>query len=310
MYLKFFGLKEDPFNISPDPRFFYLTDTLRETLSVLSYGIKSRKGFIVLTGGVGTGKTTILNIVLQWLRANSAATAFIHNPRLRPEEFLDYMMKDFGIPTSGLLKGKHLFRLNEWLLARYEAGQVVVLVVDEAQQLSFEMLEELRLLTNFETPTHKLLQIVLAGQPELDKIIRDPSLRQLRQRIALRCKTVPFTLEQTKTYIQTRLETAGCTSGEEVFSLESVAAVHRYSGGIGRVINLLCNQAMIGAFCESTKVVSARLVEEAARDLELDREGSGLDLEEHAAQAPGLKQGETQEEVEEILNWGKGRTNE
>lgn len=303
MYHKFFGLNEDPFNISPDPRFFYLTDTLRETLSVLSYGIKSRKGFIVLTGGVGTGKTTILNIMLQWLRANSAATAFIHNPRLRPEEFLDYMMKDFGIPTSGLVKGKHLFTLNEWLLKRYEAGQVVVLVVDEAQQLSSEMLEELRLLTNFETPTHKLLQIVLAGQPELDVAIRDPSLRQLRQRIALRCKTVPFTLEQTKTYIQYRLVTAGASG--ELFDNEAIANVHRYSGGIGRVINLICNQSLIGAYCEGTKVATARLVEEAARDLEYDDVAAEPYGQQPSTVAPALKKSTAPEDVEEISSGAK-----
>jgi len=302
MYHKFFGLTEDPFNMSPDPRFFYLTDTLRETLSVLSYGIKSRKGFILLTGGVGTGKTTILNVMLQWLRANSAATAFIHNPRLSPEEFLDYMMKDFGIPTSGLQKGKHLFRLNEWLLKRHEAGQVVVLVVDEAQQLSTEMLEELRLLTNFETPTQKLLQIVLAGQPELDKTIRSPGLRQLRQRIALRCKTVPFTLEQTRTYIRYRLETAGAKG--DLFDADAVAMVHRCSGGIGRVINLICNQALIGAYCEGLKVVNARLVEEGAKDLEFDEEPEQIEQEQGSV-TPMLKASATRVGAEEIPSGAK-----
>jgi type II secretory pathway predicted ATPase ExeA len=302
MYHKFFGLTEDPFNMSPDPRFFYLTDTLRETLSVLSYGIKSRKGFILLTGGVGTGKTTILNVMLQWLRANSAATAFIHNPRLSPEEFLDYMMKDFGIPTSGLQKGKHLFRLNEWLLKRHEAGQVVVLVVDEAQQLSTEMLEELRLLTNFETPTQKLLQIVLAGQPELDKTIRSPGLRQLRQRIALRCKTVAFTLEQTRTYIRYRLETAGAQG--DLFDADAIAMVHRCSGGIGRVINLICNQALIGAYCEGLKVVNARLVEEGAKDLEFDEEAEQGE-QAQASATPMLKANATRAGAEEIPSGAK-----
>jgi type II secretory pathway predicted ATPase ExeA len=302
MYHKFFGLTEDPFNMSPDPRFFYLTDTLRETLSVLSYGIKSRKGFILLTGGVGTGKTTILNVMLQWLRANSAATAFIHNPRLSPEEFLDYMMKDFGIPTSGLQKGKHLFRLNEWLLKRHEAGQVVVLVVDEAQQLSTEMLEELRLLTNFETPTQKLLQIVLAGQPELDKTIRSPGLRQLRQRIALRCKTVAFTLEQTRTYIRYRLETAGAKG--DLFDADAIAMVHRCSGGIGRVINLICNQALIGAYCEGLKVVNARLVEEGAKDLEFDEEAEQGE-QAQASATPMLKANATRAGAEEIPSGAK-----
>lgn len=302
MYHKFFGLTEDPFNMSPDPRFFYLTETLRETLSVLSYGIKSRKGFILLTGGVGTGKTTILNVMLQWLRANSAATAFIHNPRLKPEEFLDYMMKDFGIPTSGLQKGKHLFRLNEWLLKRHEAGQVVVLVVDEAQQLSTEMLEELRLLTNFETPTQKLLQIVLAGQPELDKTIRSPGLRQLRQRIALRCKTVAFTLEQTRTYIRYRLETAGAKG--DLFDADAIAMVHRCSGGIGRVINLICNQALIGAYCEGLKVVNARLVEEGAKDLEFDEEAEPSE-QEQASVTPILKASATRVAAEGMPSGAK-----
>jgi general secretion pathway protein A len=251
---------------------------------------------------VGTGKTTILNVMLQWLRANSAATAFIHNPRLSPEEFLDYMMKDFGIPTSGLQKGKHLFRLNEWLLKRHEAGQVVVLVVDEAQQLSIEMLEELRLLTNFETPTQKLLQIVLAGQPELDKTIRSPGLRQLRQRIALRCKTVAFTLEQTRTYIRYRLETAGAKG--DLFDADAIAMVHRCSGGIGRVINLICNQALIGAYCEGLKVVNARLVEEGAKDLEFDEEAEQGE-QAQASATPMLKANATRAGAEEIPSGAK-----
>src|SRR5579863_1397265 len=201
MYKKFFGLRENPFSVNPDPRYLVLTPHTEEALSVLTYGIQNRRGFILLTGEVGTGKTTLVNKLLEWLRRQGVATAFLFNPRLSAPQFFDFMMADFGIPCDGRQKGQVLIRLNHWLLERYRAGETAVLIVDEAQDLSFQMLEEIRLLTNLETATEKLLQIVLSGQPELDEKLRQPEVRQLRQRITLRCKTHPLSLEETTGYV-------------------------------------------------------------------------------------------------------------
>ena len=190
MYKKFFNLKENPFNVNPDPRYLFATRTTQEALACLTYGIETRKGFILLTGEVGTGKTTLLNKLLEWLHQKRVATAFVFNPRLSVSQFFDFMMADFGIPCESRMKSQVLLKLNQWLLERYQAGERAVLVVDEAQNLSEQMLEEIRLLTNLETSTEKLLQIVLAGQPELERKLNQPQLRQLRQRITLRAKTM------------------------------------------------------------------------------------------------------------------------
>ncbi len=191
MYKKFFGLKENPFNVNPDPRYLFLTQHTQEALACLTYGIETRKGFILLTGEVGTGKTTLINKMLEWLHKERVYTAFVFNPRLSVSQFFDFMMADFGIPCESRQKGQMLMKLNQWLLERYQAGERAVLIVDEAQNLSPQMLEEIRLLTNLETSTEKLLQIVLAGQPELEQKLNQPQLRQLRQRITLRAKDAP-----------------------------------------------------------------------------------------------------------------------
>jgi len=268
MYKKFFGLKESPFNVNPDPRFLYLTSHIQEALACLIYGIQTRKGFVLLTGEVGTGKTTVLNKVLEWCSQESIATAFLFNPRLTEAEFFDFMMADFGITPDSTMKSRTLMKLNQWLLEQYKNGRRVVLIVDEAQNLSTEMLEEIRLLTNLETSTAKLLQIVLAGQPELEDKVNDPQLRQLRQRITLWAKTGPLTLLETHGYVKERLRFAGST-GEEIFSPEAIEAVHRYAKGIPRMINLLCEHALISAFVEHRKTVSPKTMEEVARDFDL-----------------------------------------
>src|SRR5580704_1976338 len=268
MYKKFFGLKENPFNVNPDPRYLYLTPNTQEALACLTYGIETRKGFILLTGEVGTGKTTLINKMLKWLHKERVFTAFVFNPRLSVSQFFDFMMADFGIPCESHQKGQMLLKLNQWLLDRYRAGERAVLVVDEAQNLSPQMLEEIRLLTNLETSTEKLLQIVLAGQPELETKLNQPDLRQLRQRITLRAKTRQLTLEETRGYIQERLRIAG-TENVDIFSPEAVAAVHRYARGIARVTNLLCEHALVSSFVDQKNPVPAEIVEEVAHDFEL-----------------------------------------
>lgn len=268
MYEKHFNLTAAPFNLNPDPRFLYVTDAVKEALATLAYGIANRKGFVLLTGDVGTGKTTLLNVFMQWLAKHSAATAFIFNPRMEPDEFLDFMMADFGLSCESASKGRRLLALNNWLLERHGLRQPVVLIVDEAQQLSADMLEELRLLTNLETPTHKLLQIVLSGQTELDSILARPSLRQVRQRITLRCRTMPLTDLQTAEYIARRIQVAGAQS-VNIFDRESLELIHRYSGGIVRLINLICEQALISAFCDGETGITAKHIEHSARELQL-----------------------------------------
>jgi general secretion pathway protein A len=267
MYKTFFGLKENPFNVNPDPRYLFLTQHIQEALACLTYGIETRKGFILLTGEVGTGKTTLLNKMLDWLHQQGIATAFVFNPRLSVTQFFDFMMADFGIPCDTRIKSQMLLTLNHWLLERYQAGERAVLVVDEAQNLSPEMLEEIRLLTNLETSTEKLLQIVLCGQPELQQKLVQPELRQLRQRITLRARTRPLTLEETRGYIAERLRTAG-GDAEQIFTPEAVNALHRHAAGIPRVTNLLAEHALINGFVDQQKPISAETIDAVARDTE------------------------------------------
>lgn len=268
MYKEFFGLRANPFNVNPDPRFLFLTRHTEEALACLTYGVQSRKGFVLLTGEVGTGKTTLINKLLEWLRLQQVATAFVFNSRMNVPNFLDYMMADFGIPSDSRAKSQILLRLYNWLLDRYRAGETAVLIVDEAQNLADEVLEEIRMLTNLETFTEKLLQIVLVGQPELEQKLKQPHMRQLRQRLTLRAKTYPLTLDETKAYVQQRLRIAG-SNGQPIFSPEALVAIHRYSSGIPRVINLLCEHCLVSAFVDQQKLVGPAVVEIVARDFEL-----------------------------------------
>jgi len=268
MYKKFFGLRENPFNVNPDPRFLFQTPETKEALAALTYGVQRRRGFILLTGEVGTGKTTLLNKFLDWLRRERVATAFIFNPRLEVNQFLDFMMTDFGISNESCPKNQLLTRLNQWLLERYRTGETATLIVDEAQNLSLDILEEIRLLTNLETSTEKLLQIVLSGQPELKRLLSQPQLRQLRQRITLRCHTAPLSAEQTHGYILERLRVAGANS-EPVFDPGAIETVFQYSQGIPRVINLLCEHALITAYADGQRPVPAGVIQTVAKEFEL-----------------------------------------
>jgi general secretion pathway protein A len=269
MYQKFFGLRESPFNVNPDPRYLFLTRQIQESLAGLTYGIQNRKGFILLTGEVGTGKTTLLNRLLDWLHGQRVATAYIFNSRLDEKQLFDFIMAEFEIPCESREKSQVLMHLNQWLLERYRSGETAVLIVDEAQNLSTDVLEEIRLLTNLETSTEKLLQIVLTGQPELEEKLKLPQLRQLRQRITLRCRTSPLSLEETFGYIAERLRIAGA-NGAPIFSKESIQTAHRYSYGIPRVVNLLCEHSLINAYVDGIRPVPAQIVEEVAREFQLD----------------------------------------
>lgn len=273
MYKEFFGLRANPFNVNPDPRYLFLTRHTEEALACLTYGIQSRKGFVLLTGEVGTGKTTLINKLLEWLRLQQVATAFVFNSRMNVPQFLDYMMADFGIPCDSKSKSQILLRLYNWLLDRYRAGETAVLIVDEAQNLSDEVLEEIRMLTNLETFTEKLLQIVLVGQPELEQKLKQPQLRQLRQRLTLRAKTHPLSMEETKAYVQQRLRIAG-SNGQPIFDPEALISIHKFSNGIPRVVNLLCEHCLVSAFVDQQKVVAPGVVDAVARDFDLSTDAA------------------------------------
>ena len=275
MYKEFFGLRANPFNVNPDPRYLFLTRHTEEALACLTYGIQSRKGFVLLTGEVGTGKTTLINKLLEWLRLQQVATAFVFNSRMNVPQFLDYMMADFGIPVDSKSKSQILQRLYNWLLDRYRAGETAVLIVDEAQNLTDEVLEEIRMLTNLETFTEKLLQIVLVGQPELETKLKQPQLRQLRQRLTLRAKTHPLTMEETKAYVLQRLRIAG-SDGRQIFDPDALVSIHKYSLGIPRVVNLLCEHCLVSAFVDQKPTITAQIVDAVAGDFDLsDNTASG-----------------------------------
>jgi len=269
MYKSFFGLKENPFNVNPDPRYLFLTKEIEEALSGLMYGVQNRKGFITLIGEVGTGKTTLINRLVDWLHQRQVRTAFLFNSRMNTNQLFDFILAEFGISCESRTKSQQLMKLNQWLLERYRAGETTVLIVDEAQNLTYPVLEEIRLLTNLETSTEKLLQIVLSGQQELEEKLKLPQLRQLRQRIMLRCKTSPLTKEQTHDYIIERLRIAGA-SGELIFTPKTVETIHLYSLGIPRVVNLLCEHSLINAYVEQQRSISPKIVEDVAHEFQLD----------------------------------------
>lgn len=271
MYKRFFGLEENPFNVSPDPRYLFLTKQTQETLSGLMYGIETRKGIITLTGEVGTGKTTLVNRVLDLLRQRPTKTAFLFNSRMNSTQLFDFVLAEYDIQCESRSKSQQLMKLNQWLLERFASGETAVLIVDEAQNLTFPVLEEIRLLTNLETSTQKLLQIVLSGQPELEEKLNLPQLRQLRQRIMLRCKTSSLTKEETSAYIQERLRIAGAvTNGQPIFSDAAIEATYLYSLGIPRVVNLLCEHALINGYVEQQRPIQPKIVEDVAREFQLD----------------------------------------
>ena len=270
MYKQFFKLKKNPFEITPDPSFLFTTTKHKEALAALYYGVRQHKGFVVLTGEVGTGKTLLVRCLLQLFNRDSVAYAYIFNSVLAPLEFLQYIAGDFGLPSSGKTKSDLLLLLGNHLIERHRKKQTTVLVIDEAQHLSPEVLEEVRLLTNLETPQQKLLQILLIGQPELDEKLDSFELRQLKQRVALRARLQALTLEETRGYIRRRLQLASADpQATELFGDEALAVVYRYSRGILRLINTVCENVLITAYAEQSQVVTVEMVEDVARDLRL-----------------------------------------
>jgi len=267
MYKSYFGLRALPFGASPDPRFLFLRPQIQEALACLQYGIAARKGFVVMTGEVGTGKTTLLRAVLDTFAKGRVATAFLSNPRLDVLGFFEIVLTDFGIPPLSRTKSGMLLQLNSWLIERFRARQLCVIVIDEAQNLSWDLLEEIRLLTNLETTSEKLVQIVLSGQPELEEMLLNPKVRQLRQRVSLWVRTQALNSEETQAYIGERLRIA--VASEPVLLPEAMELVYYYSKGIPRIINLICEHTLINAYAEQVKPIPAHIVESVGLELDL-----------------------------------------
>lgn len=270
MYKRFYNLQRNPFEITPDPSFLFTTKKHNEALATLYYGVRRHKGFVVLTGEVGTGKTLLIRSLLQILKLSNVHYAYVFNSRLGSMEFLQYVAGDFRLPISTKSKSELLLELSGFVISRFKKGLTTVLVVDEAHHLSEEVLEEIRLLTNLETTEEKLLQILLVGQPELDEKLDSISLRQLKQRIALRSTLSPLVLEETDGYIRRRLQVAGNTNPDGVFPFETVLEIHRHSGGIPRLINTLCENALIYGYARQASKITPQMIEEIAVDFRLN----------------------------------------
>jgi general secretion pathway protein A len=270
MYKRFYNLQRNPFEITPDPTFLFATKKHNEALAALYYGVRRRKGFVVLTGEVGTGKTLIVRCLLEVLNRANVAYAYVFNPRLSPVEFLQYIAGDFRLATSGKTKSDLLLALSDFVISRHQKGLTTVLVVDEAHHLSTDLLEEVRLLTNLETPLAKLLQILLVGQPELDDKLDAIDLRQLKQRIALRSHLGALNFDETQGYIYRRLQLAGNSNPAQLFPLDTIREVHRQAHGIPRLINTLCENALINGYAKQAQSVTSEIVEEIAADFRLN----------------------------------------
>ncbi len=273
MYKSYFQLTRNPFDLTPDPTCFVPTERHNETLASLYYGVRRHKGFVVVTGEVGTGKTLLLRCLLRLLEESRDITyAYIFNNRLNSTEFLQYMLLDFGLPASGKNKCEMLFDLSQFLVSRSSRQMTTVLIVDEAHLLSDELLEEVRLLSNLETYDDKLLQIVLVGQPELDEKLDSKGLRQLKQRIALRTHLAPLSPEETQRYIEHRLQIAGAdSSASSLFSPKATAMVFRFSRGFPRLINTICENSLLTAYARQVPVITPDIVKQVAREFRLDR---------------------------------------
>ena len=272
MYNAFFGFTENPFNLSPDPSFLFRSSQHEEVLANLIYGVQSRKGFIVLSGEVGTGKTTMLECLRDFLASQQVAYASIFNSRLTPEQFFEMVAYDFDLRCTRTSKTEVLFALNQMLLERVNQGRNTVLIVDEAHNLDWDVLEEIRLLGNLENRRGKLLQIILAGQQELDRKMEAPEYRQLKQRIALRCLLKPLEMQESIEYIHSRMAIAGMPE-QKVFPPEILAEIHYRAQGIPRLINALSDNLLLTAFAMESKTATSEMLDEVTADMRLDYPG-------------------------------------
>lgn len=292
MYNAFFGITDNPFNLSPDPAFLYRSSQHEEALANLIYGVQSRKGFIVLTGEVGTGKTTMLECLREYLESQYIEFAFLFNSRINPQQFFEMIAYDLDLRCERTSKTEVLFALNNLLIQQMNEGRTTVLIVDEAHNLDWEVLEEIRLLGNLENRKGKLLQIVLAGQPEFDRKLDAPNLRQLKQRIVLRFNLKPFSLEETAEYIDSRLVKVGL-AGQTVFPDALITEIHTRSRGIPRVINGICDNLLLTAFAMESRVCTQKMLDEVSDDMRLEWPGRRLrpirSLYEDSFEAPSLR---------------------
>jgi general secretion pathway protein A len=270
MYRTFYGLIRPPFEMTPDPGFLYLGETHREGLATLVYGVRSRKGFVMLTGEVGTGKTTLLHALLAQLDA-STDSAYIFNPCLEPLDFFRLLFDDLGIEETCVSKAEYLLVLNHYLIDRLQNDRTVLLIIDEAQNLSREMLEEVRLLSNLETPNSKLIQILLVGQPELGEMLDRDDLRQLRQRIVLRHELKPFDADELEAYVEERLRLAGYT-GKGIFKRSALRELFAVTGGVPRLVNVVCDGALLTGYGRDQAILDAEIILEVANDLHLNQD--------------------------------------
>ncbi|HXE14192.1 MAG TPA: AAA family ATPase [Bryobacteraceae bacterium] len=282
MYNLFFGFSESPFSLSPDPAFLYRSAQHEEALANLIYGVRSRKGFIVLTGEVGTGKTTMLECLRDYLDSERIEFAFLFNSRLTPDQFFEMIAYDFDLQCDRKSKTDVLFALNALLIEQAERGRTAVLIIDEAHNLEWDVLEEVRLLGNLENRQGKLLQIVLAGQPELDRKLDAPNLRQLKQRIVLRCSLNALTREETHQYIEARLLKAGI-AGQTIFPPEIIDEIQNRSRGIPRLINSICDNLLVTAYAMEVRAVSLAMLDEVCRDMRLEWAGHNRERRDHSS---------------------------
>jgi len=266
MYEKFYGFREKPFEITPDPKYLYLSESHKEALAHLTYAVRERKGFTVVTGEVGTGKTILVQTLLSKLDGNTK-TAYLFNPIMGSTDFLHYICQDLGLKSQKKSKGEYLSQLHNFLVACYSRNENVVLIVDEAHKLDPTLLEEVRLLTNLETSKSKLLQVILMGQPELDGILEDSQFRQLKQRVSLRYHLQPLNKEDMEKYIKKRLRIAG-TLDLNMFTQKALNKIYTYSKGIPRVINIICDNALLMGYATDQKVIGSKIIHEVIKNLD------------------------------------------
>jgi general secretion pathway protein A len=298
MYKPFYNLKRNPFEITPDPSFLFPTKRHNEALSALYYGVRRHKGIVVLTGEVGTGKTLLLHYLLHLLKqSKDVGYAYIFNGRLSPVEFLQYFASDLGLPITSRNKGELLLQIANYVIDRSQRKLTTALVVDEAHHLTAEILEEIRLLSNLETAQEKLLQILLVGQPELDDKLDSVTLRQLKQRISFRSHLVPLNSDETKGYVERRLELAGCLHPSALFPPETIAAVYQHSQGVPRLINTVCENALIAAYAKQMQSVSPEIIDNIAADFRLGIQTPALETRQASDELDVRKAAQTMLEL-------------